>query len=142
MLAKHFDLSRFSDRRGKLTVAQEGDHIPFQVKRLFILSEVSPGSSRGDHAHHQQHQYFIMMAGSCIIDIDDGHTVQSYVLSGLDSSLHVPPMHWVTLHAFSPGAVCCVLTSDVYDNNDYIRDYEEFRALAGDRVERAALAEA
>lgn len=118
------------DARGILHFAQEPQHIPFTVRRIFYLHHMPAGSSRGGHAHRRQHQFLVMLAGSASIAIDDGRSRQQLTLNDPGTALYCPPMLWLDLGQFSADALCLVLTSDVYDEADYIRDAGEFRRLA------------
>lgn len=130
MSHKIVSLPVIADPRGKLTFAQAGDHLPFVPKRIFYLYDVAPGAKRGGHAHIAQHQFLIVPAGRCRVTVDDGRTRQDVALENPAQGLYVPPMLWLDLDNFSPGAVCLVLTSDVYDEADYIRDMAQFRLQA------------
>lgn len=121
-----------SDERGRITVAQDGDHIPFAIERLFMLDNVPKGAQRGAHAHRRQHQFVIMAAGSCTIVVDDGRERSQITLDNSGVGLYAPPLHWLELSDFSEGAVCSVLASGHYDKNDYIADYQEFRRLTAE----------
>jgi hypothetical protein len=123
------ELPERADPRGALTFGQHGDHIPFPVKRFFALYGVAPGATRGGHAHRAQHQLLVMLAGAATITVDDGKTRTPVRLDRPNLALHAPPMLWLDLDSFSPGAVCLVLTSDVYAEADYIRDRAEFLQL-------------
>ena len=125
------DMPVISDERGALGIAQEqSDTVPFPIRRMFYLFDLAPGVTRGHHAHRAQHQLLIMMAGSCIVTVDDGRSRSDWTLAGPRQALHAPPMLWLELNDFSADAVCAVLTSAVYDPADYIRDYDEFRRLS------------
>jgi len=124
------ELPERTDPRGALTFAQQGDHIPFAVKRFFALYGVAPGASRGGHAHRAQHQLLVLLAGAATVTVDDGKTRTPIRLDRPNLALHAPPMLWLDLDGFSPGAICMVLTSDVYAESDYIRDRAEFLKLA------------
>lgn len=125
------DLPERVDPRGTLSFGQQGDHIPFAVKRYFVLYGVPEGSSRGGHAHRAQHQFLIMASGSAKIAVDDGKSRAEVLLDRPNFALYAPPMLWLELRDFSQGAVCLVLVSDVYSENDYIRDRAEFLRLTG-----------
>lgn len=124
-------LPQRKDDRGVLTFGQEHDHLPFLVKRIFILNAIAPGASRGGHAHRQQHQMLIMVAGSALAAIDDGTTRRSVRLDRPNLALHIPQMLWLDISDFSPDSACLVLASDIYDESDYVRDHSEFIRLAG-----------
>jgi hypothetical protein len=131
LLAMHslIELPERADTRGALTFAQQGDHIPFAVKRFFALYDLAEGTHRGGHAHRQQHQFLVMLAGGATITVDEGHTRTPVRLDRPNLALHAPPMLWLDLTEFTPGAVCLVLTSDVYAESDYIRDRNTFLEL-------------
>lgn len=120
-------LTSKAEEHGRITIAQEGDHIPFPVGRMFMIDRVPEGGSRGVHAHRHQHELVIMVRGSCSAVIDDGRHRSELVLNRSDLGLYVPPMHWLELSAFSSDSVCCVLASGSYDTSGYIRDLAEFR---------------
>ena len=117
------------DPRGALTFGQQGDHIPFTVKRFFALYGIPQGSHRGGHAHRAQHQFLIMLSGQAKITVDDGKTQAEILLDRPNLALYAPPMLWLELRDFSEHAVCIVLVSDVYSESDYIRDRTEFLRL-------------
>jgi hypothetical protein len=123
-------LPEIADERGRLMFGEEGRHIPFAVKRIFAIYDVREGAARGGHAHRQQQQFIVMMAGQCRITIRDGTNEREELLSRPNMGLYVPPMTWIDLADFAECAVCLVLSSGVYEEADYIRDYEEFRTLA------------
>jgi hypothetical protein len=130
---KLIDLPLRSDNRGSLGFAQQGDQIPFPVKRIFYIYNIPQDASRAGHAHRAQHQYLIMLAGSCHVKIDDGIDRAAVLLNSPQVALYAPPLMWLDIDGFSTGSICLVLTSDVYDERDYVRDYAEFRRLAGTR---------
>jgi uncharacterized RmlC-like cupin family protein len=128
--ARIITLPEISDARGHLMFGEEGRHIPFAVKRIFAIYGVREGARRGGHAHRKQEQFIIMVAGECRITIRDGRSAREECLRKPTDALYVPPVIWIELDAFSPGAVCLVLTSAAFDEADYIRDYAEFEKLA------------
>lgn len=115
-----------SDRRGNLTVVENGKTLPFDVKRAYYLYDVPGGESRGAHAHRNLEQLIIAASGSFTVTLDDGKCKRSFFLNRPYHGLYVKPGMWRTLEDFSSGAVCMVLASDIYDKEDYIRDYNEF----------------
>lgn len=115
-----------SDRRGNLTVVENGKTLPFDVKRVYYLYDVPGGESRGAHAHKELSQLIIAASGSFTVTLDDGECKRSFFLNRPYQGLYVKPGMWRTLEDFSSGAVCMVLASDVYKKEDYIRDYNEF----------------
>ena len=115
-----------SDRKGNLTVVGKGLDVPFDVKRVYYLYDVPGGESRGGHAHKALYQLIVAVSGSFTVTLDDGTDKKTFVLNRPYTGLLVVPGIWRTLDDFSSGAVCLVLASEIYDEADYIRDYEEF----------------
>lgn len=129
MKHKLIDLPVRRDERGNLGFAQERDHIPFEVRRIFYLYDLPEGCKRAGHAHRRQHQYLILLSGSCEVKIDDGTEYATVALNSPQVALYAPPLNWLDIHRFTAKSICLVLTSDVYDESDYVRDYAEFRRL-------------
>lgn len=115
-----------SERRGNLTVVENGQTLPFDVKRVYYLYDVPGGESRGAHAHRELEQLIIAVSGSFTVTLDDGNCKRSFFLNRPYQGLYVKSGMWRTLEDFSSGAVCMVLASDVYKASDYIRSYDEF----------------
>lgn len=115
-----------SDRKGNLTVVENGKTLPFDVKRVYYLYDVPGGENRGAHAHKDLSQLIIAASGSFKVTLDDGQCKRTFFLNRPYQGLYVKPGMWRDLEDFSSGAVCMVLASDVYQPEDYIRDYEEF----------------
>ena len=115
-----------SDRKGNLSVVQNGDTIPFDVKRVYYLYDVPGGESRGAHAHKELSQLIIAASGSFTVTLDDGKVKRSFLLNRPYQGLLVVPGIWRDLDDFSSGSVCMVLASHPYDKEDYLRDYDEF----------------
>ena len=120
------ELPKIVDPRGNLTFVEGGNHIPFDIKRVFYLYNVPSGEDRGAHAHKELHQFLVCLSGSFDVTIDDGQSRSTVSLSQPWKGLHIPPMIWAAEINFGPGSVCLVMASDVYDESDYIRDYSEF----------------
>jgi dTDP-4-dehydrorhamnose 3,5-epimerase-like enzyme len=119
-------LSEVVDARGGLIFAEESRHIPFAVKRIFSLYDVPEGAVRGGHAHIAQHQFLMMLSGTCTTLIDDGESRIEVVMKDRREGLYIPPGLWLVLKDFSAGAICLVLASGPYDEEDYIRDYSRY----------------
>lgn len=115
-----------SNRRGNLTVVENGQTLPFDVKRVYYLYDIPGGESRGAHAHKKLEQLIVAVSGSFTVTLDDGHCKRSFFLNRPYQGLYVKPGMWRTLEDFSSGAVCLVLASEVYQPEDYLRDYDEF----------------
>lgn len=117
------------DMRGNLTFAEYGQYLPFLPKRYFLVFDVPSREVRGEHAHKKLHQFLVCVKGSCSVMVDDGNNREEYALDTPGTALHIPPMVWGVQYKYSPDAVLLVLASDIYDQDDYIRDYDEFIAL-------------
>lgn len=115
-----------SDRKGNLSVVENGVTLPFDIKRVYYLYDVPGGESRGAHAHRELSQLIVAASGAFRVTLDDGCAKKSFVLNRPYQGLYVKPGIWRDLDDFSSGAVCVVLASDVYNKADYIRDYDEF----------------
>jgi dTDP-4-dehydrorhamnose 3,5-epimerase-like enzyme len=115
-----------SDRKGNLSVVENGKTLPFDVKRVYYLYDVPGGENRGSHAHRKLEQLIVAASGSFRVTLDDGNVKRSFVLNRPYQGLYVKPGMWRDLEDFSSGAVCLVLASEPYDPNDYIRDYNDF----------------
>lgn len=118
-----------SDRKGNLSVVENGISVPFDVKRTYYLYDVPGGESRGGHAHKNLHQLIVAVSGSFSVTLDDGSIKRTYTLNRPYQGLLVVPGIWRTLDDFSSGAVCMVLASEGYTEDDYIRSYKEFRTF-------------
>jgi UDP-2-acetamido-3-amino-2,3-dideoxy-glucuronate N-acetyltransferase len=127
------DLPKILDPRGNLTVCEFGKHIPFEVKRCFMIYQVPLLETRGEHAHKQCHQFLMCLRGRVSVTVDNGEGSQEFGLDGPHSGLYMPPMVWGTQHSYSPDALLVVFASHYYDPEDYIRKYDEFRELVKER---------
>lgn len=127
---KIIELPKISDPRGNLSFIEGGQHIPFEIKRVYYLYDVPGGSDRGSHAHKQLQQFIVAMSGSFDVVLDDGKEKRRFHLNRSHYGLYVSPMMWRDLDNFSSGSVCMVLASRHYDEADYIRDYDEFMSTA------------
>lgn len=115
-----------SDRKGNLTVVENLNTVPFDVKRAYYLYDVPGGESRGGHAHKELSQLIIAASGSFTVTLDDGNVKRTFHLNRPYQGLYIVPGIWRTLDDFSSGSVCLVLASNGYDEGDYIRDYDKF----------------
>ncbi|WP_290451223.1 FdtA/QdtA family cupin domain-containing protein [uncultured Muribaculum sp.] len=115
-----------SERKGNLSVVENYDTVPFEVKRTYYLYDVPGGESRGGHAHKELSQLIIAASGSFTVTLDDGNVKRTFLLNRPYQGLYVVPGIWRTLDDFSSGAVCMVLASEGYTEDDYIRDYNNF----------------
>lgn len=115
-----------SQRKGDISVVENGKEVPFEVKRIYYLYDVPGGADRGGHAHKELYQLIIAASGSFTVTLDDGANTKSFMLNRPYQGLLVKPGIWRILTDFSSGSVCVVLASERYDENDYIREYDDF----------------
>lgn len=126
-LGKIIQLPKIVDPRGNLTVAEELKHVPFDIKRAYWVYDVPGGESRGGHAHKRLRQLIVALSGSFHVTLDNGHERKTYLLNHPWEGLYVETSIWRTLDDFSSGAVCMVLASEPYDEDDYIYEYDDFQ---------------
>lgn len=123
-------LPKISDARGNLSFAEEENHVPFRVERVFWIYDVPGGEDRGGHAYKETEEFIIALSGSFDVVLDDGTgNVQTFQLNRSFYGLYVPKMIWRQMANFSTNSVAMVLTSTPYDVNDYVRDYEVFKMM-------------
>ena len=117
------------DLRGPLSFGEAGREIPFEIRRYFLVFDVSGERVRGEHAHRTLHQFLICVHGRCSVVADDGSHAQEFILDAPNLGLYIPPMTWAVQYKYSRDGVLLAFTSAPYDPADYIRDYAEFLAL-------------
>jgi hypothetical protein len=120
------DLPKITDTRGNLTFIEGATHVPFAIRRVYYLYDVPGGAERGGHAHKEMHQLIIAMSGSFDVILDDGSEKKRFHLNRSYYGLYVCPMIWRELDNFSSGSVCLVLASNLYDEEDYYRNYDTY----------------
>lgn len=114
---------------GKLTFMESDKDVPFQIKRVYYVYDVTKGERRGFHAHRTLDQYLICINGECKVLLDNGKEKCDVLLNHPSQGLYVGPGVWHEMFDFSEGAILLVFASDYYDETDYIRSYEEFERL-------------
>ena len=120
-------LPKINNRAGNITPVTGRENVPFDIKRVFYIYDIPGGESRGAHVHKECHEFLIAASGSFEVDIDDGINKRTVLLNRPYYGLHLPPGIWASEERFSSGSVCLVLTSHTYAEEDYIRDYNEFK---------------
>lgn len=128
-MIKTFKFNVLGDDRGSLVSLEELGNIPFEIKRVYYIFDTKSQISRGFHAHKKLEQMAICVKGSCRIVLDDGQSRESVVLDSPEQGLYINNNKWREMHDFSKDCVLLVLASNIYDESDYIRDYEEFLRL-------------
>lgn len=119
-------LDKIQNQAGNITVLESNHNLPFSIRRVYYLYDVPGGESRGGHAHRKLYQLIVAASGSFDVLLDDGYNKKIVKLNRPNYGLLVVPGLWRELFEFSSGAICLVLTSHKYDENDYIRNYLEF----------------
>ena len=126
---KIHSIPKIEDPRGNLSVI-ENNVIPFQIKRVYYLYDVPSGAERGGHSHREQQEFLVALSGSFDVILNDGKEVKTITLNKPFEGLLIMNGIWRELKNFSSGAVCLVIASDVFDEDDYIREFEEFLAIS------------
>ena len=121
------DLPNVRDERGVLTAIEGGLEIPFDIRRVFFLHDVR--GERGGHAHRATRQLIVPVAGAFNVEVCDGAGAVTHIMRDPHRALYVPPLLWVRLYDFVPGAVCLVLADVRFADSEYLRDWDEFVRL-------------
>lgn len=127
--SKIIQLPRIEDNRGNLTFLESNRHLPFSFERVYYLYDVPGGENRGGHAHKDLQQFIVAASGSFDVTLTDGIEKKKFHLNRSYYGLYIPKMIWRELDNFSSGSFCLVFASKHYDENDYIRDYDEYLNL-------------
>jgi hypothetical protein len=123
---RRIDLPKITSREGNITPVHGSRDIPFDIVRIFYVYDVPGGEGRGAHAHRELQQFIVSVMGAFEVTLDDGTAKRTITLSRAYYGLYVPSTIWCELSGFSSGAVCVVLTSDHYREEDYIRNYDDY----------------
>jgi len=119
-------LGKVQNPAGNLTIVEGSLQVPFDVQRVYYLYDVPGGEARGGHAHRRLHQLIVAASGSFDLIISDGRTRRTFHLARPYMGVYMPAGLWRELDNFSSGAICLVIASHLYDEADYIRDYQQF----------------
>lgn len=120
------DITKVHDTRGNLSVL-EGNAVPFEMKRVYYLYDIPSGARRGGHSHKHQQELLVALSGSFDVILNDGNEQKTITLNKPNVGLLIVNGIWRELQNFSSGSVCLVLASDVFEEEDYIRDFEDFK---------------
>ncbi|WP_299780164.1 FdtA/QdtA family cupin domain-containing protein [uncultured Formosa sp.] len=127
---QRIEIPKIKDIRGNLAVIEK-DCIPFEIKRVYFLYDVPSDASRGGHAHKTLYQFLIPVSGSFEVRVKDGEGERVITMNKPDIGLLIVPGIWREIENFSSGSVCLVLASAEFNENDYIRDYEDYLSFKG-----------
>lgn len=123
---KMIQLPKIIDERGNLTFIEGNNHIPFEIKRTYMIYDVPGGEIRGSHAYKELDEVIISLSGCFDLVVEDGNSERIFTLNRSYNAIFVPHGLWRTLKNFSTNSLCLVLASTEYDEDDYIRNYDDF----------------
>lgn len=123
------NLPKIDDSRGNLSFVEELNHIPFKIKRVYWIYDVPGGEKRGEHAYKTEDEFIIALSGSFDVYLHNGDFEKKYSLNRSYYGLFVPRLNWRKLENFSTNSLCLILSSNKYNEHDYIRDFKEFLFL-------------
>jgi uncharacterized RmlC-like cupin family protein len=126
-------LPKVNNPAGNITAVNNKQEVPFQIKRVYYLYDIPGGEARGAHAHKKLEQLIVAASGSFDIILSDGRIKRTVQLNRPDIGLYMPAGLWRELNNFSSGAICLVLASNEYDENDYIRNYKSFKKFKNEQ---------
>jgi len=126
---KLVELPRFNDPRGNLSFAEQNNHIPFEIKRTYWIYDVPGGEDRGGHAYKETDEFIIAIAGAFDVTVDDGAQKKTFTLNRSYYGLYVPKGLWRTMENFSTASLALEFADTIYDFNDYVIDYEQFKKM-------------
>ncbi|MGO4912018.1 sugar 3,4-ketoisomerase [Leeuwenhoekiella sp. W20_SRS_FM14] len=127
-IPRRIALPKIEDQRGNLSVIEQ-DSLPFKFKRVYYLYDVPSGASRGGHAHRKQSEFLIALSGSFDVLIKTGSGQEVFTLNKPNEGLLIPNGYWRELDNFSSAGICLVAAEDTFEEDDYIRDFEDFVAF-------------
>jgi dTDP-4-dehydrorhamnose 3,5-epimerase-like enzyme len=127
--AQIIELPRVFDDRGNLTFVEGDNHIPFTIRRTYWIYDVPGGEVRGGHAYRKLEELIIALSGSFDVVIDNGRQTQTFSLNRSYYGLYIPKMVWRQISNFSTNSLSLILASNQYDENDYLRNYGEFKEM-------------
>lgn len=125
------ELPKIRRPEGSITAINNKVELPFEIRRCYYLYDVPSGESRGGHAHRELYQFIVAAGGSFEVILDDGRVKRTVSLNQPNRGLYLPPGLWRELDNFSSGAICLVMASERYSEDDYIRNYSEFLRYKG-----------
>lgn len=134
MKVKLIELPKIIDRRGNLSFFENGNGIPFEIKRIYWVYDVPGGEYRGSHAFKESKEFIVALSGSFDVIINRGSKEEKYNLNRSYNGLYVPNLTWRRLENFSTNSLALIISSTSYNENDYIRDFIEFNAITNETI--------
>lgn len=128
------DMKTDGHENGRLSVYENVGNAPFDVRRVYFIYDLPAGAERGGHSHRETQELVVALAGSFDIVVEDGINTRRVILNNPSKGLLLPTGIWRTLDNFSSGSICLVLASDTYREEDYVRDYNEFKQLTSSKL--------
>lgn len=125
-------LPKILDKRGNLSVIEEWKNIPFKIERTYWIYDVPGGEARGGHAYKENEEFIVALSGSFDVILDNGKERKTYSLNRSYYGLYVPKGIWREMKNFSTNSLALILASTLYDDRDYIYDYEEFESICNE----------
>lgn len=120
-------LPKILDERGNLSFIEGNNHIPFKIERTYLIYDVPGGETRGGHAYQELNEFIVSLSGSFDVVLDDGNEKRIYSLNRSYYGLYIPKMIWRSLENFSTNSLCMILASEKYNEDDYLRNYDDFK---------------
>lgn len=131
--AKIIELPKICDRRGNLSFIQNQTHVPFDIARVYWIYDVPGGQYRDGHAFRTQHELIVALSGSFDVVLKDNKETKRFHMARSYYGLYVPPLTWREIDNFSTNSVALVLSSTTYNADDYIRDFNEYKAITNEQ---------
>lgn len=129
MKPKIIDLPKILDQRGNLSFFEHPNQLPFEIARTYWIYDVPGGETRGSHAFKAQSEFIVALSGSFDVILNDGENEEHFSLNRSYYGLYIPKMYWRKLENFSTNSLALIVSDKAYDENDYIRDFNEFKRL-------------
>lgn len=126
-LPRIIDLPKILDKRGNLSFFEHPNQLPFEIKRTYWIYDVPGGEIRGSHAFKEQQEFIIALSGSFDVILNNGETETKFSLNRSYYGLYIPNGYWRTLENFSTNSLALIVSDKMYDEKDYIRDFDEFK---------------
>lgn len=128
--ARIIELPKILDKRGNLSFVEQFTHIPFEIKRTYWIYDVPGGEARGGHAYKENQEFIIALSGSFDVIVDDGKEKRTYTLNRSYYGLYIPKGTWREMNNFSTNSLAVILSSTLFDEKDYVYDYEQYKMMA------------